>query len=162
MRGVLLASLLLFAASFAWGKGAPEGQKIPILIEAKRLISDNKAGWVDFLGDVVATRGDMKITCSEMKVFFKNKKLYRIEAYGNVRVVMKNRLVKAERAIYYAQQDKIVFEGNPEVWKGKNVVRGDRIVYFIKDDRSIVETEKGDRVKAVISPEEVKEGAGGK
>lgn len=43
------------------------------------------------------------------------------------------------------------------------MVRGDRIIYFLKEDRSIVETENEEKkVKAVIVPQEGKEGAGSK
>ncbi len=150
----ILLCLLLVAGSFSAYKS---GRKLPIIIEAKKLIADNRAGVVDFIGDVTATKGDMKLVCDRMKVYLKKGKVFKIVAVGHVEVLLKDKVVKSGNATYYAQDERIVFEGNPEIWKGENVVRGGRIIYFIKDDRSIVETDNAvSTVKAIISPSEAK------
>ena len=133
----------------------------PIVIEARSLEADNKAGWVLFTGDVVAVKGKMHMSCDRMRVFTKKGKVVKIISYGNVKVVVDDKVVKAEKATYYADQDKVVFEGNPKVWQENNVVSGDVIVYYIKDGRTIVKTTHGDKVRAVIVPQE-KENAEGR
>ncbi len=154
MRVIPALVLLLFSLS-AWASS-------PVVIEAKRLEADNKKGWVLFVGDVVAVRDRMKITCDRMRVFTKKGKIQRIVATGHVRVRVGERIVTSEKATYYADEDKVVFEGSPQVWQGGNMVSGDVIVYYLKDDRTVVETKGGGKVKAVILPKEAGGGAGGK
>ena len=159
---VILLLVLCFQGTFALAKRTRSSPE-PIVVEAKRLVANNKAGWVRFEGDVVAVKGDMRIKCDLMKVFFNKGKVERIEANGNVVVHVKDRVIKSGKATYYAVQDKVVFEGHPQAWRGANMVEGEKIIYFVKDDRSIVEGgSKEGKVKAVIVPEEAKKGASGK
>jgi len=51
-------------------------------------------------------------------------------------------LITADKAVYYADEAKVVFSGNPRAMDGENVVTGSVMTYFIDEDRSIVENSK--------------------
>ena len=160
--GIVLLLVFCFQGAMALAKEVKSSPE-PIVVEAKRLVANNKAGWIRFEKDVVAVKGDMRIRCDLMRVFFNKGKVERIEADGNVVVHVKDRVIKSEKATYYADQEKVIFEGHPQAWRGANMVEGEKIIYFVKDDRSIVEGgSKEGKVKAVIVPEEAKKGASGK
>ncbi len=132
----------------------------PVVIEAKKLVANNKQGWARFEGSVKAVRDGMTIHCDRMVVYTRDGKIRRIEAYGHVVVNLKDRMVKSEKAIYYAKEDKVIFEGNPQVWQGDNLVKGKRIIYFLKDERTVVESGDNGTVKAVITPKEERSAGG--
>ena len=111
------ALLLLIVPTVLWAAQ-------PVVIEAKRLVANNKQGWARFEGNVKAVRGGMTIRCDKMVVYTEDGRIKRIEAYGHVVVNLKDRVVKSEKAVYYAKEDKVVFEGSPQVWQGDNLVRG--------------------------------------
>lgn len=143
-----------------YAKMPPSQSKTPITIEALQMSIDGKHGIIDFIGKVVATKKNMKVFCDRMRVFMdnKSKKIKKIMATGNVKVIIGDKVVTSKTAIYHSAEEKIIFSGNPKAWMGENVVSGDRIIYFIKDERTIVETTGKRKVNAVIIPEE-KEGA---
>jgi len=147
--------LLLFASFSGWVWASSKESQVPITIEARRMTVDNKKGLVRFEGDVVAVKGDMRVSCDAMEISFNKKgEMEKIVAVGNVEVRVKDKIVTSKKAVYYAKEEKIVFTGAPKAWLGKNVVSGDKIIYFIRDDRSIVESEgKEKKVNAVIVPE---------
>jgi lipopolysaccharide export system protein LptA len=58
----------------------------------------------------------------------------------------------AEKAVYYQSEEKMVLTGNPVVRMGKDFVEGDRITMFLKEERSVVESSKDKKVRAVIFP----------
>ena len=150
----ILCALLLTGVTYP--ESPPSRDKTPITVEAKQMSIDGKRGIIDFIGEVVATKKDMKVFCDRMRVYMDNKgkKVKKITATGNVKVIIGNKVVTSKMATYYSGEDKIVFSGNPKAWMGENVVSGDRIIYFIKDERTIVETSGEKKVNAVIIPEE--------
>ncbi len=163
-RKLLVLGIIIFVfLTFCISKAAKRNisKKIPITIEAKKMFVDNKRKFIEFTGSVVAIRGDMKVSCNRMEIFLdKSGDVKIIKAEGNVKVKVGDKIVTSEKAVYFSDEDKIVFTGAPKAWLGENVVSGDRIIYFIKDDRSIVESEgQNKKVNAVIVPEEAKENA---
>ena len=136
-------SVLLYSA----GASAAE-QKMqvrgPINITSETLTSDNKAHTALFEGKVVAKTTDMTIYADKMLVFYREGSgdVTKIESTGNVRLLKSGRLITSQMAVYYADEDKVVFTGEPRAQDGENVVTGATMTYYISQDRSYVEKSK--------------------
>ncbi len=66
----------------------------------------------------------------------------KIEATGNVRVLRESRIITSKAATYYADEEKVIFTGDPRAMDGDNVVSGTKITYFMDNDRFHVENSK--------------------
>ncbi len=116
----------------------------PITVTSETLLNDNVKHTALFEKNVVARTTDMTIYSDKMLVYYREQggEVTRIDATGNVRVYKSNRLITSQAAIYYADEDKVVFTGEPRAVDGENVVTGTVITYYVKDDRSFVEHSK--------------------
>jgi len=136
----------------------------PIIIRSNTLEVDDKLKVVTFTGEVNAKKDDFVLDCQKMLVYYENSsgqegsgeaetKISKIVATGKVRI---NRtqggVATAEKAVYYQSEEKMVLTGNPVVRMGKDFVEGDRITMFLKEERSVVESSKDKKVRAVIFP----------
>jgi len=65
-------------------------------------------------------------------------------------------MARAEKAVFYQDEQKIVLTENPLVQQGADFVEGKQITIFLNDNRSIVEGNGKKRVKATIFPKEEK------
>lgn len=118
--------------------------KGPITITSETLTADNKAHQATFEKNVIARTSEMTIYSDRMVVSYKEEggEVTRIEATGNVRLHKENRLITAQSADYFADEEKVVFTGEPRAMDGENVVTGSKMTYYIKEDRSVVEKSK--------------------
>jgi lipopolysaccharide export system protein LptA len=116
-----------------------------IVITSQKLTADNKRNIAVFEGLVVAKTKDIFIYSDRMEVVYDNTKgrIKKIRAVGDVRVHNKNRAIFSEEAVYFGEEGKIIFNGEPKAVEGENVITGTQIIYFLKDDRTVV---KGSRV----------------
>jgi lipopolysaccharide export system protein LptA len=116
-----------------------------IVITSQKLTADNKRNTAVFEGLVVAKTKDIFIYSDRMEVSYDNTEgsIKKIRAVGDVRVHNKNRAIFSEEAIYFGEEGKIVFNGEPKAVEGENVISGTQIIYFLKEDRTVV---KGSRV----------------
>jgi len=133
------------------GRGQAVGglDKLPTVITANSLTADNKAKTALFTGSVLARKGDAKFYADRMLVYYietgdgENSNIDRIEATGNVKLVMNNRIITAGKAVYYAgKRERAVFSDRPRATENKNVLTGSVMTYYIKEDRSVVENSK--------------------
>ena len=145
-----------------------EDAETPIRITADRMESRHNMGWVEFIGNVMATQDDVVITADRMKVFYKRDGNTSLEAgtiekiisQGNVKIIFDNKTktAVAEKAVYLVDQKVLELSGGePRVWSGKNMVRGKKITLFQAENRSLVEGAGKDQVEATLY---VKEGGG--
>ncbi len=118
--------------------------KGPINITSETLTSDNKAHTALFEGKVVAKTSEMTIYADKMLVYYKEGSgdVTKIDSTGNVRLLKGGRLITSQAAVYYADDDKVVFTGEPRAEDGENVVTGETMTYYISQDRSYVEKSK--------------------
>jgi len=139
----LLSPFIASAAKEEEGKEERKEEK-PIVITSASLLADNKKHTALFEGNVIAKTEDMTIYSDRMIVYYTEdgERMDRIEASGNVRVVKGERTVASKEAVYYDEDQKVIFTGDPQAWEGNNKITGRVITYFIKDDRSIVENSK--------------------
>ncbi|MFP3159179.1 MAG: lipopolysaccharide transport periplasmic protein LptA [Hydrogenobaculum sp.] len=120
----------------------------PIYIEANKMDYNNNV--ITYTGNVVATRGNGKLTCQELKIFLdKNKKIEKIIATGNPVYTEPNKLIKGNVIEYDAPQDKIIVTGNAYLENKGDVVQGDKVIYYRKLDKAIV---TGKRVQSIFIP----------
>ncbi|PKL52063.1 MAG: hypothetical protein CVV37_03250 [Nitrospira bacterium HGW-Nitrospira-1] len=118
--------------------------KGPITITSETLTADNKAHAALFEKSVVAKTTDLTIYADKMLVFYKEDSgdVTKIEATGNVRVLREARIITSKSAVYYADEEKVIFTGEPRAMDGDNVVSGTKIIYFMGDDRFLVENSR--------------------
>ncbi len=120
----------------------------PIYIEANKMDYNNNV--ITYTGNVVATRGNGKLTCQKLTIILdKNKKIEKVIATGNPVYKEPNKLVKGDIIEYDVPQDIIVVTGNAYLQNKGNTVQGDKIVYYKKLNKAIV---TGKRVQSIFIP----------
>ena len=144
-----------------------EGQG-PMVIKSRTLEADDKKKMVTFSGDVEAKRDDFTVFCRKLLVFYvksdeekgaekASARIDKIVATGAVKIIRaEGGVATGEKAVYYQKDEKLVLTGKPVVKQGEDFVEGDVITLFLKEDRSIVESFKDKRVRAVIFPKQEK------
>lgn len=159
-RVCLLALLALAASSrslqAADGKGArAEGQgNLPIEITADRLLADSGKETVTFEGNVRAKQGEVTLFSDRLFAEYQGaaRSVEKITAEGNVRVIHAGREARAERAVFYNQEQRIVLSGGAGLVQGEDSLKGDTVTIFLQENRSVVTGGEGGRVRAVIHP----------
>ena len=141
LSGSLIIFFLLASNVFS-----EEAQKIkgPITITSERLTSDNKTHTALFENSVVARTTDMTIYADRMLVYYAEDtgSVTKIEAVGGVKLIKENRVITSKEATYYADEEKVIFTGEPRAVEGKNVVTGSKMTYLLNEDRFLVEGSK--------------------
>ncbi len=175
--------IFVFAAPQVWAQVQPGGgsgkTRGPLAISSDRLETDDNTGVVTFIGAVVARQGEMTITCDQMKVFYtqtpnnrepdeaetssspisgSNRQIERVECYGNVKMVDGEHMAVGDTGRYMALAfpRTIILTGNARVWQGGNSVTGHQVTYDIDTGRSLVESERRERVRTIYQQEEKK------
>jgi len=150
--------LLLAGFSPAAEKSAPAGydKNQPINITSDRLEADDVARQVKFLGNVVASQGEVVIYSAVLTLFYTegSQEIDRVEADGDVRIVQGERVATGEKAVFYRADGRIVLSGNARVHQGADFVEGDEITVLLGEEKSVVQGKGGSRVNAVFHPKE--------
>lgn len=136
-------------------KAEEAGKNEPVTVDADQMESLRKEGLVIFTGNVVARQNKSTQYADRMEVYLdaKGERVVRTVSIGNVRVITKDcRVGTAKRAEYYDAEERVVLIGNARVWQEDNVVTGERITIYLAEERSVVESGKQERVKAVFQP----------
>lgn len=143
-RIIISLSLLLLLGGNSLAETSRASVKGPITVTSESLTTDNKAHTALFEKNVLVRTPDMTMAADKMLIFYKEDggEVTKIEATGNVRLVKESRAITAQNATYYADEDKVVFTGEPKAIDGDNVVTGSRMTYLIKEDRSRVENSR--------------------
>ncbi len=140
--GALFIVFLLSANVFS----AEDTRKIkgPIVITADMLTANNKERTALFEKSVVARSKDMTIYADKMLVLYDKDtgNVTRINAEGRVRVIRENRVITSQEAVYFADEEKVVFTGEPRAAEDENVVTGKKMTYLMNEDRFLVEDSK--------------------
>jgi lipopolysaccharide export system protein LptA len=169
LTGLILLWVLSVPALSAGPKEkAKKKDQGPMVIKSKTLEADDKKKQVTFAGDVEAKRDDFTVHCQKLVVLYEkpeeqketekvSARIDRIIATGAVRIIRaEGGVATGEKAVFYQKDEKLVLTGKPVVKQGEDFVEGDVITLFLKEDRSIVESDKDKRVRAVIFPKQEK------
>ncbi len=172
----LIASILAALSLIAWcglavaaGKQDNKGKKPaePIKISADRLTINSDANWAEFTGNVIAVQGKTTIAAERLRIYYKEKaedtgdagprnggELEKIEAYGNVRITMDNRLAVTPKAVYSTADQTLTLEGEgSRLQSGRDTITGKRIVFSRQKGSITVTGSPGKQVEAVIYSE---------
>jgi lipopolysaccharide export system protein LptA len=139
---VIIVLLLLFTSV-----GFAEQQKMikgPVVITSQKLTADNQAYRAVFEQSVIARTNDMTIWADRMIVTYDKDtgNVTRIDAQGNVKVLKEKRVITSREATYFANEEKVIFTGDPRAAEGENVITGKTMTYLMEQDRFIVEGSK--------------------
>ena len=161
----VLSSPALSAAPLTKTQKKSQG---PMVIKSKTLEADDKKKRITFEGNVEAKRDDFTVLCNKLVVFYEKSdekkktenvsaSIDKIVATGAVKIIRaEGGVATGEKAVYYQKGEKLVLTGKPVVKQGEDFVEGDVITLFLKEDRSVVESAKDKKVRAVIFPKQEK------
>lgn len=151
-RNIMALGLLSLLMSFiglsltlspALSEDKPLGSKGPVVITSRTLTADNKAHTALFEGAVVARSDNMTLYSDRMLVYYtESGKITKIDAEGNIRLIKGERVITSNSATYLAEDEKVIFTGQPRAMEGNSFVTGTRMTYLLREDRSIVENSK--------------------
>ena len=137
----------------------------PIDLEADDLHLDNITGVLTYTGNVKLTQGEMKLTADTLKIHTVERKVKRIEAFGELAHLQDRRpdgrLIKAEAKIldYNVDNETIQLTGKGKIDQEGNVMTSESIFYDLKtSDLLAGDKQKNERVRMTIQPENVNTG----
>ena len=136
---------------------AKDDRTQPVTVDADKMERFGKEGLVVFSGSVVARQSNSVQYADRMEVYLDEAgdKVLRTVSTGAVRIVTGDcRTGTAQRAEYYELDQRVVLIGNARVWQEDNVVSGETITIYLSQDRSVVQSGKQERVKAVFYPKD--------
>ena len=152
---------VLAAETSRTNKSDPKPEEMPIVITAERLVSDNKAKFAEFIGDVKATQADFVITSDKLRIYYAGELLNtekkgnnqdvlkKIVATGNVQITTDQYVANTEELEYDAASMEIILTGeDSKVAYGKDSISGSKIILYQKDGRVKVLGSKKKRIKA--------------
>ncbi len=118
--------------------------KGPIVVTSVKLTADNKNSTALFEKNVIARTTDMTMYSDRMLVYYESQtgNVTRIDADGSVKVVKEDRVITSQKAVYFADGNKVIFTGEPRAIKGENIVTGKVMTYLMDDDLFLVEESK--------------------
>ena len=152
----LALGFLLMLATLVWAAedGLRPSNNLPIEVTAQRLEALRDQRQAVFTGNVVARQGDMTLYCQKLVLYSTetDQKVERLEAFGEVRIVEKDRTGMAERAVYNREEGVLELIGRAELHQGQNKVSGDEITLYLNENRSVVKSQDQGRIKAILIP----------
>ncbi len=128
--------------------------KGPIDITADHLSADSAKDSVTFEGNVVVTQDDVTLHADRVYAEYSRgaRAIEKITAEGHVRVSHAGREARADRAVFYSVEQKIVLSGGADLTYGENTLKGETMTLYLRENRSEVTGGEGGRVRAVIQP----------
>jgi lipopolysaccharide export system protein LptA len=157
-RAILIALILTVfsAGSLSAQTAEPSDKALPLEITSRTLEADGGLRKVVFLGNVVAVQGEMTLRSQKLIVNYleNGQQISSVEALGDVKVEKGGRIATAGRGLYEVEKGTVTLTDGPRVQQDDNTVEGDEIVFFLDEDRSIVKSQTGSRVRAVLTPRE--------
>lgn len=145
--------VLFVLALLLVGASGPK-QDLPVEVRSTRLDADYGKGILVFSGSVNLKKGDFLLQSDRLTVYLKTangtNEVDWAEATGDVRISYVQKRARCGKALYYAQEERVILEEDPVLWEGDNRVRGNRIVIFLREERAIVESGPGKPVELTV------------
>jgi len=117
--------------------------KGPITITSSTLTADNTAHTALFEGSVIARTESATLYADKMLVHYTDAgKVTQIDATGHVKLVKGERVITSDEATFLADEEKVIFTGEPKAVEGTTMVTGTKMIYLMKEERSLVEQGK--------------------
>ena len=136
--------VLFFLSTNGFAAGQATKAKGPIIITSDKLTADNNAHTAVFENSVTARTSDVTMYSDRMVVYYDKDtgNVKRIDAAGRVKLMKESRVITSQEASYYADEEKVVFTGEPRAVEGEDVVTGKKMTYLMNEDRFLVEGSK--------------------
>ena len=168
---VAVAALMPIAARAADDSKTAQADNEPIQIVADELISFNEEKYAEFIGNVIVTQGQFKISSDKLRIYYRGEILgaekkesekkesekeesekdviKKIIATGNVTITSEQYEAQADKAEYDTATMTVVLSGeNAKVVSGKNSISGSVIRLNQKSGQVKVESSPTKRIKA--------------
>ena len=135
-----------------------EGEKKdPLEVTSDRMRSEDGGVKIIFSGNVVSTRGDLKISSDILEIYNTQdkKETEEIVAIGNVFITRGLKRAKGDKAVYLDKLQKIILTGTPKAtaWEESNIIEGRELIFLLEKDRFIA----NNRVRMKIYPKDRKD-----
>ena len=131
--------------------------KDPVEITSDRMRSEDGGIKIIFSGNVVANKGDLKITSDIMEIYNTEdkKETEEIVAIGNVFITRGLKRAKGDKAVYLDKLQKIILTGTPKAtaWEESNMIEGRELIFLLDKDRFFA----NDSVRMKIYPKDKKD-----
>jgi len=116
-----------------------------------------KQGAVVARGKAVAADESHRVDADMLVGYFRTddkgqKKMYQVEATGNVRLDNNGNIAFARRAVYNLDTDIATLDGGVKITRGKNQLNGEHAVYNAKTGQAKITGGKGGKVKTLLVP----------
>lgn len=122
-----------------------------------------------FVGNVIATQGNINMRAERMVVFYREtpgagaapvapggaKGIYRVEAFGSVVFRTPTETGQGDQAVYNVDTETVDLTGNVTLTRDKNVLKGTSLSYNMTTGRSILNSSSGatsGRVRGLFVP----------
>jgi len=122
-------------------------------LSADRLDYNEKTMEGCYSGGVVVRKGEAIFSADSVKMIGDpaSGKIETLEAHGNVRVQDGLRVLRAERAIYHGEEQKVVLFGSPKVYEfGKIITRGSRVTLYLGKKEYEIQGEGETKIKTTF------------
>lgn len=136
----------------------------PISIDADNQQIDLKNNTITFTGNVIIIQDDLKIKASTVVITEMNSKDNQtITANGNpvyFEQINDNKQTitgHANQLIYQVKQNNVTMIGKAEIQQQDNHIVSDKIIYNVDQQKILAQSNKGNRVKTTILPNQVQE-----
>lgn len=93
-------------------------------------------------GKVILKGQDMNMFCDKLYIFSKDQNPDRIDAKGKVRLISKGTIAESEKAVYYFNEDKVVFTESPKIFKDNVEMKGESVIYSISSGKFSIQKPK--------------------
>ncbi|MCH2547565.1 MAG: lipopolysaccharide transport periplasmic protein LptA [Alphaproteobacteria bacterium] len=141
VTAMLLAGAML---SPVFAQGVTLDAKKPIEITADSLEVMQKEQQAEFIGNVVAIQGKMRITANRMKVFYRTgdqqkgdaQAISSIEVIGNVFMTNTSETARSKSGVYNVDDNKLILKNDVVLTRGENVVKGEVLEYDLITGKS--------------------------
>ena len=141
IAGAVLASLVLFAAPLSAQQagvklnGFQADPSAPVEVNSDNLELTQAEGTAVFSGNVIVTKGEMKLNAAKIVVKYLRtpdgqiaEDVDTITASGGVVMVTPTEAAEAETAVYTPAKDEVVMTGDVLLTQGPNTLSGTRLV----------------------------------
>lgn len=135
-------------------KGEAAQQRLPINVTSDRMEVNNRANSITFLGNVIVTREDMRMTAEQLVVQNEQQtnQLQSITATGNVTITQGERRATGKEAFFLEGEEKIVLKGNARATEGENIITGEEMTLYLRTNRTVITGTPQRRVHVVFHP----------
>lgn len=165
MRHLLVVVLAIGMAANAHAQQADTKKPVEIVSDTLEVLQNQQQAI--FLGNVIATQGNINMRADRMVVFYREaaggatpvpggvQGIHRIESSGNVIFTTPTETAQGSTAVYNVDTETVDLLGNVTLTRNNNVLKGTSVSYNMATGRSILNSNSGTtggRVRGLFVP----------